>query len=102
MRRLSHPPPPAPLRPLPCARSPAPAPLRPRQVCAGAANPVSCAVFRVLLEEYGGGRLGRKHSNFYRGMMEEMGLDTREGGGVGWGGVGWGGVGRGGVGPARP
>ena len=48
------------------------------QVCAGAANAVSCAVFKVLLEEYGGGRYARKHSTFYKAMMEEFGLDTCE------------------------
>ncbi|GBF99736.1 hypothetical protein Rsub_12449 [Raphidocelis subcapitata] len=51
---------------------------RQSRVCAGAANPVSCAIFRVLSEEYGGGRPAKKHSTFYRAMMLEAGLDARE------------------------
>ncbi|KAF8068326.1 hypothetical protein HT031_002013 [Scenedesmus sp. PABB004] len=51
---------------------------RQSRVCAGAANEVSCAIFRVLMEEYGGGRLPRKHSTFYKTMMAQLGLDTRE------------------------
>jgi hypothetical protein len=70
--------------PRPRPRAPPRPPSRAPQVCAGAANGVSCAVFRVLSEEYGGGRPARKHSTFYRAMMEEAGLDTREGGWGGW------------------
>ncbi len=33
-------------------------------------------VFRVLMEEYGGGRYTRKHSTFYKTMMQELGLET--------------------------
>lgn len=32
----------------------------------------------MLLEEYGAGRLPKKHSTFYRAMMQETGLDTTE------------------------
>ncbi|WIA10760.1 hypothetical protein OEZ85_010929 [Tetradesmus obliquus] len=51
---------------------------RQSRVCAGAANEVACAIFRVLMEEYGTGRYSRKHSTFYKAMMEELGLDTKE------------------------
>lgn len=50
---------------------------RQSRVCAGAPNEVAATVFKVLLEEYGGGRLTKKHSTFYRSMMEQLGLDTR-------------------------
>ncbi|PNH01750.1 hypothetical protein TSOC_012330, partial [Tetrabaena socialis] len=50
---------------------------RQSRVCAGAANEVACTVFKVLQEEYGGGKLGRKHSTFYHSMMAQLGLDTR-------------------------
>eukprot|EP00877_Chromochloris_zofingiensis_P012135 jgi/Chrzof1/7175/Cz02g13250.t1 len=51
---------------------------RQSKVCAGTANEVSCAVFRVLMEEYGTGRYSRKHSTFYKTMMQELGLNTAE------------------------
>lgn len=51
---------------------------RQSKVCGGAANDVSCMVFRVLMEEYGGGRYTRKHSTFYKTMMQELGLETAE------------------------
>eukprot|EP00878_Enallax_costatus_P000216 GHUV01000277.1.p1 GENE.GHUV01000277.1~~GHUV01000277.1.p1 ORF type:complete len:627 (+),score=238.35 GHUV01000277.1:276-2156(+) len=51
---------------------------RQSRVCAGVANPVSVAIFRVLMEEYGSGRYARKHSTFYKSGMEELGLDTDE------------------------
>jgi hypothetical protein len=51
---------------------------RQSRVCAGVANPVSVAIFRVLMEEYGSGRYARKHSTFYKSGMEELGLDTKE------------------------
>ncbi|KAG2440103.1 hypothetical protein HXX76_004217 [Chlamydomonas incerta] len=50
---------------------------RQSRVCAGAANEVSATVFKVLMEEYGGGKLARKHSTFYASMMAQLGLDTR-------------------------
>ncbi|GIL58891.1 hypothetical protein Vafri_13704, partial [Volvox africanus] len=69
---------------LPFASSPATGSLdglveasRQARVCSGAANEVSATVFRVLMEEYGNGRLSRKHSTFYHSMMAQMGLDTR-------------------------
>jgi Iron-containing redox enzyme len=42
----------------------------------GSANEVQCTLMRVLLEEYGNGRLLRKHSTFFAQMMAEMGLNT--------------------------
>ncbi|GIL97465.1 hypothetical protein Vretimale_3101 [Volvox reticuliferus] len=50
---------------------------RQARVCSGAANEVSATVFRVLMEEYGNGKLSRKHSTFYHSMMAQLGLDTR-------------------------
>ncbi|PNW84577.1 hypothetical protein CHLRE_03g149700v5 [Chlamydomonas reinhardtii] len=50
---------------------------RQSRVCAGAANEVAATVFKVLMEEYGGGKLSRKHSTFYASMMSQLGLDTR-------------------------
>eukprot|EP00775_Hariotina_reticulata_P005862 gene5862-6103_t len=50
---------------------------RQSRVCAGVANEVACTIFRVLMEEYGTGRLSRKHSTFYQKMMQELGLSTR-------------------------
>ncbi|KAF5829744.1 iron-containing redox enzyme-domain containing protein, partial [Dunaliella salina] len=70
---------------------------RQSRVCAGAANPISNAVFRILMEvrrilcktkanktllnlvlqEYGSGQLSRKHSTFYASMMRELGLSDK-------------------------
>ena len=49
---------------------------RQSRVCGGAANEVMCAVFRVLMEEYGTGRYNKKHSTFFAKMMTELGLST--------------------------
>jgi Iron-containing redox enzyme len=46
------------------------------RILGGAANEIQCTLVRVLLEEYGGGRLHRKHSTFFAKMMEELGLHT--------------------------
>lgn len=43
----------------------------------GAANEVQCTLVRVFLEEYGNGRLSRKHSTFFAQMMAELGLNTQ-------------------------
>jgi hypothetical protein len=42
----------------------------------GTANEVQCTLVRVLLEEYGNGRLSRKHSTFFKVMMAEFGMNT--------------------------
>jgi hypothetical protein len=46
-------------------------------ILGGAANEVQCTLVRVFLEEYGNGKLSRKHSTFFAKMMEEVGLDTQ-------------------------
>lgn len=46
------------------------------RILGGAANEVQCTLVRVLLEEYGNGRLARKHSTFFAQMMAELGLQT--------------------------
>jgi hypothetical protein len=42
----------------------------------GVANDVHAMLTRVLVEEYGGGRLARKHSSFFTVMLEELGMRT--------------------------
>lgn len=46
------------------------------RILGGAANEVQCTLVRVLLEEYGNGRLSRKHSTFFAQMLTEFGMDT--------------------------
>jgi len=46
------------------------------RILGGAANEVQCMLVRVLLEEYGAGKLSRKHSTFFAQMMSELGLRT--------------------------
>lgn len=46
------------------------------RVLGGAANEVQCTLVRVLLEEYGNGRLSRKHSTFFAQMLAEFGMKT--------------------------
>lgn len=46
------------------------------RILGGAANEVQCMLVRVLLEEYGAGKLSRKHSTFFAQMMAELGLRT--------------------------
>ncbi|MEH2088628.1 iron-containing redox enzyme family protein [Nostoc sp.] len=45
-------------------------------VLGGAANEIQCTLVRVLLEEYGNGRLARKHSTFFAQMLAEFGMNT--------------------------
>lgn len=47
------------------------------RILGGAANSVQCTLIRVLLEEYGNGRLARKHSTFFAQMMAELDLSTQ-------------------------
>ncbi|WP_416666926.1 iron-containing redox enzyme family protein [Egbenema bharatensis] len=42
----------------------------------GVANEVHSVLTRLLVEEYGAGRLGRKHSSYFTTMLEELGLQT--------------------------
>lgn len=47
------------------------------RILGGAANEVQCTLVRVLLEEYGNGRLPRKHSTFFAQMLAEFGMNTQ-------------------------
>ncbi|WP_026100503.1 iron-containing redox enzyme family protein [Fortiea contorta] len=47
------------------------------RVLGGVANEVQCTLVRVLLEEYGNGRLSRKHSTFFAQMLAELGMSTQ-------------------------
>ncbi|AFZ01759.1 iron-containing redox enzyme family protein [Calothrix sp. PCC 6303] len=46
------------------------------RILGGVSNEIQTTLFRVLLEEYGNGRLSRKHSTFFAQMMAELGLKT--------------------------
>jgi hypothetical protein len=46
------------------------------RILGGASNEVQATLIRVLLEEYGNGRLARKHSTFFAQMMAELDLNT--------------------------
>lgn len=46
------------------------------RILGGACNEVQATLIRVLLEEYGNGRLSRKHSTFFAKMMAELHLNT--------------------------
>lgn len=47
------------------------------RILGGAANEVQATLTKVLLEEYGNGRLSRKHSTFFAKMMTELSLSTQ-------------------------
>ncbi|MBD1874427.1 iron-containing redox enzyme family protein [Nodosilinea sp. FACHB-131] len=47
------------------------------RILGGASNEVQAMLIRVLMEEYGNGRLARKHSTFFAKMMAEMSLNTK-------------------------
>jgi hypothetical protein len=47
------------------------------RILGGAANEVQCTLVRVLLEEYGNGRLSRKHSTFFAQMLAEFDMNTQ-------------------------
>jgi hypothetical protein len=42
----------------------------------GVGNEIHSMMTRLLVEEYGGGRLSRKHSSFFNVMLEELGMRT--------------------------
>ncbi len=42
----------------------------------GVGNEVQAVLTRLLLEEYGGGRLGRKHSSYFTTMLTELKMQT--------------------------
>jgi len=46
------------------------------RILGGASNEIQATLIRVLLEEYGNGRLSKKHSTFFAQMMGELGLKT--------------------------
>lgn len=46
------------------------------RILGGASNEIHSTLMRVLIEEYGNGRLSRKHSTFFAQMMSELGLRT--------------------------
>lgn len=46
------------------------------RILGGAGNEVQSTLTRVLLEEYGNGRLARKHSTFFAQMLAEFGMHT--------------------------
>jgi hypothetical protein len=43
----------------------------------GAASSVQSTLFRILMEEYGAGRLDKKHSSFFARMLEAEGMSTK-------------------------
>jgi hypothetical protein len=42
----------------------------------GVGNGIHSMMTRLLVEEYGGGRLSRKHSSFFKLMLEELGINS--------------------------
>ena len=42
----------------------------------GVGNEIHAKMTRLLVEEYGGGRLSRKHSSFFKLMLEELGINS--------------------------
>lgn len=46
------------------------------RVIGGVGNEVQAMLTKILLEEYGGGKLSRKHSSFFAAMLSEFGMDT--------------------------
>lgn len=47
------------------------------RILGGVANEIQCTLVRVLLEEYGNGRLSRKHSTFFAQMLDELGMNSK-------------------------
>ena len=43
----------------------------------GVSNEIHAVLTRLLLEEYGGGRLARKHSSYFITMLEKLGMETQ-------------------------
>ncbi|MEG3974837.1 iron-containing redox enzyme family protein [Microcoleus sp. herbarium8] len=46
------------------------------RIIGGAGNEIQSTLTRVLIEEYGGGRLARKHSTYFAQMLAEFGMNT--------------------------
>ncbi|MBE9095059.1 iron-containing redox enzyme family protein [Tychonema sp. LEGE 07203] len=47
------------------------------RIIGGAGNEIQSTLTRVLIEEYGGGRLSRKHSTYFAQMLAEFGMNTQ-------------------------
>ena len=47
------------------------------RVLGGTGSDVQLMLTRILWEEYGGGKLERKHSSYFAAMLKELGLDSR-------------------------
>ncbi len=47
------------------------------RVLGGAGSDVQLMLTKILWEEYGGGKLERKHSSHFAAMLEEVGMDSR-------------------------
>lgn len=47
------------------------------RVLGGAGSDVQLMLTKILWEEYGGGKLERKHSSHFAAMLEELGLDSK-------------------------
>ena len=47
------------------------------RVLGGASSEVQLMLTRILWEEYGSGKLERKHSTFFAKMLDQMGLDSK-------------------------
>jgi hypothetical protein len=47
------------------------------RVLGGASSEVQLMLMRILWEEYGSGKLERKHSTFFAKMLDQMGLDSK-------------------------
>lgn len=47
------------------------------RVLGGASHPVQSMLTRLLMEEYGAGRITRKHSSYFAAMLNELGMDGR-------------------------
>ncbi len=46
------------------------------RVIGGVGNEVQAMLTKILIEEYGGGKLARKHSSFFSAMLTEFGMNT--------------------------
>ncbi len=46
------------------------------RVIGGVGNDIQAMLTKILLEEYGGGKLARKHSTFFSAMLSEFGMNT--------------------------
>ena len=47
------------------------------RVIGGVGNEVQAMLTKILLEEYGGGKLARKHTSFFTVMLNEFGMNTK-------------------------